>query len=217
MKIIKKLQLTSTIIAMSLPVVAEAKKPKHSAAPNDYIAAAYSFSGEGELNIGGTKIEEDIDSGSRFDAFFKLDPKWGVYAKYEKVELESDDELKQLDIGLRYFHKYSKRTRLFGGIAYSDNSILDIDDDGFGIHVGAMSAFSKEFSGWVKVDYKQLEDEDEDELTVINLEIGGSYKIDNEFSAYATYSTYDSDYDDLPFIYEVSGNTMSVGISYNME
>lgn len=217
MKKLTKLGLISTLAALTLPTAAHAKKGKRSTpVPTNYIAAAYMVSGDNEFDDGSSKQSFDLDKGFRIDAFYATDKQWGIYGHYENFKVEDgDDETNTyIDIGARYFHKYTKLTRLFAGVGYNKLDLEDDDDlKGYGVHVGATSQLSKEVNGWVKLEYQDLELGDAD-LSGIGTEVGGSYRYDKTYSLYAVYTNIDRDADKANA--EINNNSISIGVIYSL-
>lgn len=119
------------------------------------------------------RVEFDDDFGGNFDGdgfgiggSFALNDQWHLFAGYGTADLDFDVDLDQLAVGGGFHMPISNAVDFVAEFSYvrfeASSGFASVDDDGFGLSVGArgMAADRLELAGWV--DYIDLDQSGDD-------------------------------------------------------
>lgn len=119
------------------------------------------------------RVEFDDDFSGDFDGdgfgiggSFALNDQWHLFAGYSTADLDFDVDLDQLRLGGGFHMPISNNVDFVAEFSYvrldASTSFGSVDDDGFGLSIGArgMAADRLELAGWL--DYVELDDSGDD-------------------------------------------------------
>lgn len=151
----------------------------------------------GELAVHAVKADLDIegvgdDDGTGFgvSGWVALNGPVFVHGEYQTTELDdSSIDLESIRLGGGYYHEASKQVGFLAKAEFVDLG-SDVDEDGFGVHGGALLHASPMLAFFGSLGYLSLNDTDGFELN-----LGAGVHLNKQFGVFVDYRSYLGEYD----------------------